>query len=128
MRPFHLSFVVPDLDEAKAFYRNVLECSIGRDAGTWIDILFFGHQVTIHQESNSMKAKPIDHFGPILEKKTWQSVAERCKSFDVTFVMQPTVRSEGENDESGKFIILDPARNILEFKYYNSFESTVENK
>ena len=127
MKPFHLSFVVPSLDEAKVFYTSVLECSLGRDKGSWIDILFFGHQVTIHQASDHMKAKPLDHFGPILEKEAWQKIAARCKSFEINFVMQPTLKNEGEREESGKFMVLDPAGNVVEFKYYKSFETTVRN-
>ena len=127
MKPFHLSFVVPSLEEAKVFYTDVLECSIGRDSGSWVDLLFFGHQITIHQESGDMIAKPIDHFGPILEKKTWLVALGRCMSKNVEFIMQPIVKYEGTNEESGKFIILDPAKNIIEFKFYNNFETTVEN-
>jgi extradiol dioxygenase family protein len=128
MKPFHLSFVVPSLAEAKVFYTEILECSIGRDTGSWIDILFFGHQITIHQASENMKAKAIDHFGPILEKETWLAAFKRCESSRVVFVMQPTLKNEGTNEESGKFIVLDPAKNIIEFKFYSSFEKTVENK
>ncbi|MFT7559492.1 MAG: extradiol dioxygenase family protein [Flavobacteriales bacterium] len=125
MKPFHLSFVVPNLDDTKEFYTQVLGCTIGRDTGTWIDILFFVHQITIHQATLNMKAKAIDHFGPILEKETWLSTSERCKSKGVEFVMQPTLKNEGTNEESGKFIILDPAKNIVEFRFYNSFEKTM---
>lgn len=127
MKPFHLSFVVPCLEKAKDFYIGVLGCSIGRDTGTWIDILFFGHQITMHQESENMKAKAIDHFGPILEKETWLAALEQCKAQGVEFIMQPTLKNEGANEESGKFIVLDPAKNIVEFKFYNSFEKTVVN-
>lgn len=127
MKPFHLSFAVPNLEQAKNFYTQILGCSIGRDTGAWIDIIFFGHQVTIHQESDSMKAQPIDHFGPILEKQTWLDILERCKSNNIEFVMQPTIKDEGCDDESGKFIVLDPARNVIEFKFYNNFNKTLEN-
>ena len=128
MKPFHLSFVVPSLEKAKEFYTGVLNCSVGRDTGSWIDILFYGHQITIHQESNNLKAKPIDHFGPILEKELWQSAFERCKNGGVEFVMEPTLKNEGTNEESGKFIVLDPAKNIIEFKFYIDFEKTIEKK
>lgn len=127
MKPFHLSFVVPNLEQAKEFYTQVLQCSVGRDTGAWVDILFFGHQVTIHQESENMISRPIDHFGPILDKQTWLTTLERCKSNNIEFVMQSTIKNEGSDDESGKFIVLDPARNIIEFKFYNHFEKTVTN-
>jgi extradiol dioxygenase family protein len=126
MKPFHLSFAVPNLETAKEFYINILQCEIGRDMDHWIDILFFGHQITIHQESEQLIARPIDHFGPILEKEIWQNVYARCKSKNVEFILLPTIKNVGEDDESGKFIILDPAKNIIEFKFYNSFNTTVK--
>jgi len=37
------------------------------------------------------------------------------------------IKKERTDTESGKFIVKDPASNILEFKYYLSFNTTVEN-
>ncbi|WP_444916442.1 VOC family protein [Microbulbifer sp. JMSA003] len=125
LNPFHLSFVVPDKEEAKRFYLDILGCSIGRDNPTWFDILFYGHQITIHQASDKMPAYQIDHFGPILSKEEWLSVLEVCKSNDVEFVASSLIKNEGAEDESGKFLIKDPSGNTLEFKYYMNFERTV---
>ncbi len=47
IKPFHLSIVVPDLEQARVFYVNLLRCAVGRDQGQWIDILFFGHQMSL---------------------------------------------------------------------------------
>ncbi len=49
IKPFHLSFAVPDLKQAVDFYVNVLGSEMGRDMGAWVDIIFFGHQLTLHQ-------------------------------------------------------------------------------
>ena len=125
IKSFHLSFVVPDKDSAKDFYLNVLNCSLGRDNETWFDILFFGHQLTIHQASESMPAYKIDHFGPILNKSEWLSIVENCEINGIDFVMSPTVKNKGEKIESGKFLVNDPAGNLLEFKYYLNFKETV---
>ncbi|WP_444957063.1 hypothetical protein [Microbulbifer sp. ZKSA002] len=125
LNPFHLSFVVPDKEEAKRFYLDILGCSIGRDNPTWFDILFYGHQITIHQASDKMQAYQIDHFGPILSKKEWLSVLEVCKSNDIEFVANSLIKNEGTEDESGKFLIKDASGNTLEFKYYMKFELTV---
>lgn len=48
MPPFHLAFPVRDLDEARAFYGDVLGCATGRTSDTWIDFNFWGHQVVAH--------------------------------------------------------------------------------
>lgn len=125
IKPFHLSFTVPNLEEAKKFYLNHLGCKIGRDTGDWIDVIFFGHQITIHQESEDMHSIPIDHFGVILSKHDWIDISNRISSSDVPFELNPIIKEEGTDIESGKFIVKDPASNVLEFKYYESFNTTV---
>jgi extradiol dioxygenase family protein len=112
--PFHLSFVVPELRSTENFYVNFLGCKKGRDTGQWIDIIFFGHQLTLHQETESMKAHAIDHFGIILERDEWLSISQKIRVDNIPFVLSPTE----DNSESGKFIIKDPAGNLIEFKFY----------
>jgi hypothetical protein len=125
MKPFHLSFVVPDKVPVKEFYLNTLGCSLGRDTESWFDILFFEHQLTVHQASDQMPAYKIDHFGPVLDKETWLVMAERCKTNKVNFLMKPSIKEKGGSNESGKFLIADSAGNVLEFKYYLNFKNTV---
>jgi len=124
IKPFHLSLVVPSLDEAKEFYINLLGCKMGRDSGKWIDIIFFGHQITLHQERDTMVAMPIDHFGAILDKQEWNNISGLFSSHGVKFEMRPSIKEEGTDTESGKFIVKDPADNVLEFKYYVDFNTT----
>ncbi|PHS18501.1 MAG: hypothetical protein COA86_07345 [Kangiella sp.] len=116
--PFHLSFVVPKLHLAEEFYVNFLSCKKGRDTGKWIDIIFFGHQLTIHQETENMKAQSIDHFGVILEKSEWLSIAKKVEVESIPFVLSPNKKTNDDSSESGKFIIKDPASNLIEFKFY----------
>lgn len=125
IQPFHLSFVVPNKELARSFYIDTLGCSLGRDNENWFDIIFYGHQLTIHQASEKMPAFEINHFGPILNKKQWQDVVNRCKNNDIKIILPPTVKNETAEDESGKFIIKDPSGNIIEFKYYLNFNKTV---
>jgi extradiol dioxygenase family protein len=121
IKPFHLSFVVSGLNQAKKFYVGVLGCNVSRDTGEWLDIIFFGHQITMHQERQTMKAKAIDHFGPILEKAEWLSVAAKLSSSGVDFQLSPTIKDKGTSAEHGKYRVNDPAGNLIEFKYYGSF-------
>ena len=116
--PFHLSFVVPKLRLAEEFYVNFLGCKKGRDTGQWIDIIFFGHQLTIHQETESMEAQCIDHFGVILDKAEWLSIAQKIEVENIPFVISPNEKIHNDNSESGKFIIKDPASNMIEFKFH----------
>jgi len=116
--PFHLSFVVPKLRLAEEFYVKFLGCKKGRDTGKWIDIIFFGHQLTLHQETENMKAQSIDHFGVILEKAEWLSIVQKIEVENIAFILSPTEKTNDDNSESGKFIIKDPASNMIEFKFY----------
>lgn len=116
--PFHLSFVVPELRLAEEFYVNFLGCKKGRDTGKWIDIIFFGHQLTLHQETEVMEAKSIDHFGVILEKTEWLSIVQKVEVETLPFVLSPNKKTNDDSSESGKFIIKDPAGNLIEFKFY----------
>ena len=116
--PFHLSFVVPNLRLSEEFYVNFLGCKKGRDTGQWIDIIFFGHQLTLHQETELIKSQPIDHFGIILEKAEWLSIAQIVKTEKMPFILSPTEQTNDDASESGKFIIKDPASNLIEFKFH----------
>ncbi len=48
LRPFHLAVPVNDLAAAKALYCGVLGCDTGRTAERWVDLNFFGPQVSLH--------------------------------------------------------------------------------
>ncbi len=116
--PFHLSFVVPHLRAAEDFYINFLDCKKGRDTGQWLDIIFFGHQLTLHQETTSMPAQAIDHFGVILAKSEWLSLSKKVVTSSNSFKLAPIEKLNEDGSESGKFIINDPAGNLIEFKFY----------
>ena len=47
-RPFHLALPVADLGPTRAFYTELLGCGTGREDTRWLDLDFFGHQVTLH--------------------------------------------------------------------------------
>jgi len=123
--PFHLSFVVPNKEVARSFYIGVLDCSLGRDNETWFDILFFGHQLTIHQASERNPAFQINHFGPILDKKEWLKVIQKCEHNNIEIILSPTIKNIEKENESGKFIVKDPCGNIIEFKYYANFNKAI---
>lgn len=127
LRPFHLSFVVADMQAAKRFYCEVLDCTLGRDTGAWVDVLLFGHQITIHQANAQQRAQALDHFGVVLDKPQWQALARRLDVQGMAYVLPPRVLAEGGLDESGKFLLNDPAGNLLEFKYYADFTRAMTN-
>ena len=52
----HLSLPVRDLESSQAFYVDVLGCGLGRERDRFIDVWFFGMQVTLHEQPNQLLA------------------------------------------------------------------------
>lgn len=132
MQPFHLAFVVDDLNAARRFYGETLGCPEGRSAPTWVDFDLFGHQIVAHLHegprdravTNPVDAHdvPVPHFGVVLEWAAFQSFAERLVSRGVDFVIEPTIRFKGEVGEQATMFFRDPAGNALEFKAFRDPE------
>lgn len=133
MTPFHLAFPVRDLEETRAFYRDVLGCAIGRSSDTWVDFDLFGHQMSAHLRPQAVaaansgvvdgKAVPIPHFGAVLLMDDWEKLAERLQaSTDVDWLEEPMIRFRGEPGEQATLFIRDPSGNALEFKGFRSME------
>ncbi len=123
--PFHLAFPVDDLDAARAFYGGVLGCPEGRSSDEWIDFNLHGHQIVAHLSSgagdrvnNAVDGEdvPVPHFGLVLEMQAWRDLAARLRALGTDFVIEPTVRFEGQAGEQATMFLRDPAGNALEFK------------
>ena len=128
MSPFHLAIPVAELDETRAFYCQTLGLGTGREAADWLDLNFFGHQVTLHiarehEESlptNAVDGKdvPVRHFGVILPVPEWTALADRLREQAVGFLIEPGVRFAGEPGEQHTLFVRDPSGNVLEFKSF----------
>ena len=126
---FHLAFPVNDLHKARKFYSEVLECEEGRSSDIWIDFNLFGHQIVTHLSPENVGVKslnpvdkdnvPIPHFGIALQMDEWKEFAEKLKSKNVEFIIEPKIRFEGEVGEQATMFFLDPSGNALEFKGFN---------
>ncbi|HLO19351.1 MAG TPA: VOC family protein [Sphingomicrobium sp.] len=124
--PFHLAFPVDDLAEARRFYGELLGCAEGRSAQEWVDFNLYGHQIVAHLAPDAARARatnpvdgddvPVPHFGIVLPMKDWKALAAKLESVGVNFVIEPTVRFEGQPGEQATMFFLDPAGNALEFK------------
>lgn len=124
--PFHLAFPVDDLDAARRFYGDVLGCPEGRSAAHWVDFDLHGHQVVAHLAPDAIRARatnpvdgedvPVPHFGLVLPMEAWKALADRLTAAGTDFVIEPTVRFEGQPGEQATMFLLDPAGNALEFK------------
>ncbi len=127
---FHLAYHVRDLDQSRRFYCDLLGCEEGRSTDTWVDIDFFGHQISLHlgqpfAVSNTGKVGehmvPMPHLGVILELPEWQQLADRLTaSGQVEFVLKPQIRFAGEPGEQATMFFLDPSGNPIEVKGFRS--------
>ena len=128
LQPFHLALPVNDLDAARDFYCGLLGFGTGRTADRWIDLNMYGHQVTLHLVDTSdttSAANPVDgdqvparHFGVILQREDWQTLADRLTEAGTQFLIAPRIRFEGEVGEQATMFFHDPAGNALEFKSF----------
>ena len=129
---FHLAFNVTDLDQARRFYGDVLGCSEGRSAPSWVDFDFFGHQLSLHL-GEPFKTEctgqvgdqrvPMPHFGLVLELPDWQAMAARLQAADTRFVLAPQARFEGQPGEQWTMFFCDPFGNPIEIKGFRSLDT-----
>jgi uncharacterized protein len=126
LSPFHLAFPVDDLEAARRFYGELLGCPEGRSADHWVDFDLRGHQIVAHLAPEAARQRasnpvdgddvPVPHFGLVLSMDDWKQLAERLRAAGTRFVIEPTVRFEGQPGEQATMFLLDPAGNALEFK------------
>lgn len=139
---FHLSFFVPNLNLAKQFYIDVLGGEMGRVSNSkisnepsetpqWIDINFFGHQLSLHESSDKTcsseqtgkvdnVAVPMPHFGAILPEALWHDTAARLQQHNVNFVIPPQTRFAGQTGEQHTLFFSDPFGHHIELKAYRN--------
>lgn len=129
---FHFAFNITDLDQARAFYGNVLGCKEGRSTDTWVDFDFFGHQISLHlgQPFSTAatgkvgdKMVPMPHFGLIMALPEWQAMADRLTAAGTDFVLKPQGRFIGEPGEQWTMFFLDPFGNPIEIKGFQDLEA-----
>ena len=126
---FHLAFPVKDIEKTISFYRDLLNCKMGRQDERWVDFDFFGHQLTAHlrpeEFGKPVATNPVDdhevpvrHFGAILPWEEWHNLAERLREADISFIIEPYIRFKGKPGEQATMFFEDPSGNALEFKAF----------
>ena len=125
---FHLAVPVDDLARAEHFYGDVLGLERGRSADSWIDWNLAGHQFVTHLAPTAAGSAhnpvdghdvPVPHFGLILTVARFHELADRLRTANVDFVIEPYVRFEGQAGEQWTMFLRDPAGNALEFKAFS---------
>lgn len=128
IHPFHIAIPVHNLEECHIFYRDILNCEEGRSSEHWVDFSLFGHQLVIHYKpkfeeelhTNKVDGKnvPVPHYGVVLPMDEFDRFAQRLRSKNIDFIIEPYVRFKGEVGEQATMFFLDPAGNALEFKAF----------
>ena len=120
---------VDDLERARRFYGELLGCAEGRVSARWVDLDFFGHQVTLHLVAETTRRPeargpvdgdrvPVPHFGVVLDPESWRAAAERLRAGGVEFVIEPHVRFPGQVGEQSTLFCRDPSGNAIELKAF----------
>lgn len=136
LTPFHIAVQVRDIAEAKRFYGEVIGCSEGRSDTCWVDFNLFGHQYVCHLnpdlgQEGKLKSHynpvdghgvPVPHYGVVLTMPQWELLAKRLREHEVTFVIEPYIRFEGQPGEQATMFLHDPSGNALEFKAFADIE------
>ena len=126
--PFHLALPAGDIDSTLKFYTEILGCKTGnREKGKWVDIDFWGNELTLHQTKMKLPRErhdvdmgnvPIHHFGVHLDKDIFNRIKSSLKSNNISFIDKPYTRFEGTKFEQNTFFIEDPNGNVLELKTF----------
>ncbi|MEM9256728.1 MAG: VOC family protein [Pseudomonadota bacterium] len=124
---FHLSIPVRDLTEASHFYTTELGARLGRQADDWVDVLLWGHQITLQLDPNrcdSIESQGKRHFGVVLPWQEWQSLVSDFDGHEA-ILSGPVVKHPGTASEQGKLYLKDPSNNVIELKAYRDFQSVL---
>tara|TARA_Y100001970_G_scaffold185548_1_gene225646 strand:- start:375 stop:767 length:393 start_codon:yes stop_codon:yes gene_type:complete len=125
---FHLALPAGDLQETEKFYTEILGCKTGnREKGKWVDIDFWGNELTLHQTKLKLPRErhdvdmgnvPVPHFGVHLKKEVFDHIKSNLESKNISYIDKPYTRFKGTKFEQNTFFIEDPHGNVLELKTF----------
>jgi len=128
--PFHVSYCVADIKEARHFYCQGLGFILRREYPTALHIDCFGNQVVVHEVSGYSASQlqrlvegdefPVPHWGVILAESDWRALRTRIESAQIAYAAPPHRRFCGMPYEQEVLFIRDPSANAIEFKYYTN--------
>jgi uncharacterized protein len=117
----HLSLPVDDLAAAREFYEAGLGCRVGRVRDGWIDVWFFGLQLTLALRPDEVRG-PDDqgarHFGVVLDADGFAALVERIGAHGIAWIAEPAEHRATELSGKVGGKLADPAGNVIEIKFY----------
>ena len=124
---FHFSFAVNDLDRARKFYGEMLQCPEGRKLKGRADFNFFGHHIVAHlapdevvgdkgRKIGGALATPLRHFGVVMTLEDFEKTAARMVELGAEWINKPSVTQKGTVREQMLMTLSDGCGNAIEFK------------
>ncbi len=124
---FHFSFAVNDLDRARKFYGEMLQCPEGRKLKGRVDFNFFGHHIVAHlapdevvgdqgRKIGGTLATPLRHFGVVMTLEDFQKASSRLEQLGAHWINKPSVTQKGTVREQMLMTVSDDCGNAIEFK------------
>ncbi|MGA8370374.1 MAG: VOC family protein [Acidimicrobiales bacterium] len=117
----HLSLPVRDLAESREFYVDVLGCDPGRARPGWMDVWFYGMQVTLHERPDQVlaaEAAGVRHFGVTLSEEHFNVLVSHLGEHPVEWLRPVSTEEAGTPRQQTKATIADPSGNAIELKWY----------
>jgi extradiol dioxygenase family protein len=107
------------------FYVDVLGCEVGRVRDGWIDVWFYGLQLTLQEHPEQVlpaEHQGVRHFGVTLDAEQLATVLTRLASQPagqaITWLREVSTDDAGTVREQTKAMIADPSGNAIELKAY----------
>jgi extradiol dioxygenase family protein len=130
VRPIlHLSIPVRDLRTARDFYVQALGCQAARSRDDFIDVWFFGLQLTLQDrpdEVGELRPGGSRHFGVTLGREEFDELVVRLEAVGVPWLVPVMTDNEGLSTEQTKAKIADPSGNVIEIKTYRDVDAALE--
>jgi extradiol dioxygenase family protein len=117
----HLSLPVRDLAEARHFYVDLLGCHPGREREGWMDVWFYGMQVTLHEQPDQVLTADqagVRHFGVTLAEAQFDELMARLAGHPVRWLRPIATDHRGTPRQQTKATVADPSGNAIELKWY----------
>jgi extradiol dioxygenase family protein len=125
----HLSIPVRDLDEAVGFYVSALGCQSARTRGDFVDVWFYGMQVTLQRRPREVEETPrggTRHFGATLGRGEFDAAVARLEALEVPWLSPVATDDAGLPTEQTKVKVADPSGNVIELKTYRDVSAALE--
>ena len=108
---------------------RVLGCQVARRRADFIDVWFFGLQLTLQDrpdEVTGLAPGGSRHFGVTLGPDDFGAMVARLEASGAEWLVPVTTDDAGLQTEQTKAKVVDPSGNVIEVKTYRDVEAALE--